>query len=244
MNSTRPIFKAYSPPVVPVGGAATATTAPAAAVRPSSINDGSRPNPIEQSRAPSSDQQSPLLPATSVQPWKKRAKRIVHLDADPANANAAGTWVSTGRLKRAFRLSHFGDALSARGAGLVTPAPEAPLAPLLLAEDSTTPKAPDVFQPKPWRWHWQILTVRRCQCWCARWQIARWTCPCRLVGRSAARRARAAASVFEAPGAVKDGVGEEIEEADAFRARVEALRSGMCDGLLKVFGQSHAGGSG
>ncbi|KAH9010609.1 hypothetical protein EDB83DRAFT_2449875, partial [Lactarius deliciosus] len=62
--------------------------------------------------------------------------------------------------------------------------------------------------------------------------------------RSAARRARAAASVFEAPVKVEDGVGEEIKEADAFRARVEALRSEMGDGWLKVFSQSHAGGSG
>ncbi|KAH9036713.1 hypothetical protein EDB83DRAFT_2414046 [Lactarius deliciosus] len=62
--------------------------------------------------------------------------------------------------------------------------------------------------------------------------------------RVSARRARAAASVFEAPGMVEDGVGEEIKEADAFRARVEALRSEMGDGWLKVFSQSHAGGSG
>ncbi|KAH9033246.1 hypothetical protein EDB85DRAFT_1952365 [Lactarius pseudohatsudake] len=59
--------------------------------------------------------------------------------------------------------------------------------------------------------------------------------------RSVARRARAATSVFEAPGKVEDGVGEEIKEADAFRARVEALRSEMGDGWLKVFSQSHAG---
>ena len=62
--------------------------------------------------------------------------------------------------------------------------------------------------------------------------------------RSAARRARAAASVFEAPGKEEEGTGEEIKEADAFRARVEALRSEMGDGWLKVFSQSHAGGSG
>lgn len=64
--------------------------------------------------------------------------------------------------------------------------------------------------------------------------------------RSAARRARAAASVFEAPpGKAEEGSGEEIKEAsDAFRARVEALRSEMGDGWLKVFSQSHAGGSG
>ena len=62
--------------------------------------------------------------------------------------------------------------------------------------------------------------------------------------RSAARRARAAASVFEPPGKAGEGKGEEeIKEADAFRARVEALRSEMGDGWLKVFSQSHAGGS-
>lgn len=64
--------------------------------------------------------------------------------------------------------------------------------------------------------------------------------------RSAARRARAAASVFETPITkpddvlMEEGMEGEIKEGDAFRARIEALRSEMGDGWLKVFTQSSA----
>jgi hypothetical protein len=63
--------------------------------------------------------------------------------------------------------------------------------------------------------------------------------------RSAARRGRVAASVFETPITkpddvlMEEGKGE-IKEGDAFRARIEALRSEMGDGWLKVFTQSNA----
>ena len=64
--------------------------------------------------------------------------------------------------------------------------------------------------------------------------------------RSATRRGRAATSVFETPITkpddvrMEEGVEGEIKEADAFRARIEALRSEMGDGWLKVFTQSNA----
>jgi hypothetical protein len=64
--------------------------------------------------------------------------------------------------------------------------------------------------------------------------------------RSAARRGRTATSVFETPITkpddvlMEEGMEREIEEADAFRARIEALRSEMGDGWLKVFTQSNA----
>lgn len=70
--------------------------------------------------------------------------------------------------------------------------------------------------------------------------------------KSAARRARAAASVFEPPpGDGGDGdergtksVQEEMKEAEAFRARIEALRADMGEGWLKVFSQSGMGQAG
>lgn len=64
--------------------------------------------------------------------------------------------------------------------------------------------------------------------------------------RSAARRGRVAASVFETPITkpddvlMEEGKEGEIKEGDAFRARIEALRSEMGDGWLKVFTQSNA----
>jgi hypothetical protein len=51
--------------------------------------------------------------------------------------------------------------------------------------------------------------------------------------------------VFETPTTkpgevlVEEGMEREIKEADAFRARIEALRSEMGDGWLKVFTQSN-----
>jgi hypothetical protein len=53
--------------------------------------------------------------------------------------------------------------------------------------------------------------------------------------RSAARRGRVATSVFESP---TTKPGEVLEEADALRARMEALRSEMGDGWLKVLRSS------
>jgi len=60
------------------------------------------------------------------------------------------------------------------------------------------------------------------------------------------RRGRISASVFEAPSPKVDKAEEgiemerEIKEADAYRARIEALKSEMGDGWLKVFSQSNA----
>lgn len=77
--------------------------------------------------------------------------------------------------------------------------------------------------------------------------------------KSAARRARAAASVFEPPpDSARDGVSlngeggarggksvaEEMREAEAFRARIEALKADMGEGWLKVFSQSGMGQTG
>ncbi|TCD70332.1 hypothetical protein EIP91_003961 [Steccherinum ochraceum] len=64
-----------------------------------------------------------------------------------------------------------------------------------------------------------------------------------MTSKSAARRARVSASVFEPPPTEKgtSGVAKQLDEAEAFRARIEALRSDMGDGWLKVFNQSHMG---
>lgn len=59
-----------------------------------------------------------------------------------------------------------------------------------------------------------------------------------MSSRSAARRARISASVYEPPPGEEKANGQ-MSEAEAFRARIEALRSDMGDGWLKVFNQSH-----
>ncbi|KAH9948682.1 L domain-like protein [Amylocystis lapponica] len=59
-----------------------------------------------------------------------------------------------------------------------------------------------------------------------------------LTSKQAMRRARLSASVYEPQGEPDGG---QFREADAFRARIEALRSDMGDGWLKVFNQSQLG---
>jgi hypothetical protein len=61
----------------------------------------------------------PFLPAVAAPAQnQKRTMRIVHLDLDPANANAPGTNHGLERAKRVFRLSH---SVSAGVAGIVAP---------------------------------------------------------------------------------------------------------------------------
>jgi Leucine-rich repeat (LRR) protein len=246
MNSTRHLSKAHSPPVVPVGGAATPTAPPPTAIAPAPSSGSSSSSPVF-SPAPSTHQPSPLLSTSSAKPRKKRMKRIVHLDAD---ANAVGTWASVSSDPS----ETFGSPTRSPRTLPVSLAP-AP-AP---AEDNTTPTVPVVVTPKHRRSQTEYtpppplppppqvalaesdgppspVLLR---------PPADRTMSVRVSSRrSAARRARAAASVFEAPGKAEEGSGEEIKEADAFRARVEALRSEMGDGWLKVFSQSHAGAGG
>ena len=259
MNSTRPLSKAHSPPVVAVGGAAAPTTLPITAIAPAPSSGASSSSSPVFSPATSSHQPSPLLSTTttnttnnntpaSAKRRKKRAKRIVHLDADPANA--AGTWGSVPsdpsesfdyssptRSPRALPVSSLPTAPDVvitpqpskskhhrRAQTEHTQAPPPPPPPQVALAESDGPPSPVLLRPPGDR----TMSVRVSS------------------RRSAARRARAAASVFEAPpGKAEEGSGEEIKEAsDAFRARVEALRSEMGDGWLKVFSQSHAGGSG
>ena len=64
-----------------------------------------------------------------------------------------------------------------------------------------------------------------------------------LTGRSAARRARANASVFEPPtqGGGEDAAAEgEDLNGEAYRRKIEALKQDMGDGWLKAFSQSQA----
>ena len=65
-----------------------------------------------------------------------------------------------------------------------------------------------------------------------------------VSSKSAKRRARVSASMYEPPtptggAGPEKAEGNEFGEAEAFRARIEALRSDMGEGWLKVFNQSH-----
>ncbi|KAJ3836621.1 L domain-like protein [Lentinula raphanica] len=56
--------------------------------------------------------------------------------------------------------------------------------------------------------------------------------------KSSARRARVSASVYESPTGDSDAGSTVVDEADAFRRRIEALKQDMGDGWLKIFSQT------
>jgi Leucine-rich repeat (LRR) protein len=238
MSSTRPMPKAYSPPVVPVGLTAAAVAVPPTASGGASSSSSPTFSPT------SSHHPSPLFPANA-KPKKKRVKRIVDLNAD-SGVNAVSTLVtgseepseSTGVSPLLTRSPR--EEVPTLLSSALEPAP-APLP----SENNTTLRESAVRSP--------LSSKHR------RSQTEYPSAPVESedagklsvrvsTRRSAARHARVAASVFEAPSPKTDkgeeGIEREIKEADAFRARVEALRSEMGDGWLKVFSQSHASAAG
>jgi hypothetical protein len=258
MTSTRPVSKAYSPPVVPVG-----VSAAAMAVPPSS-SSGASPTGSPPFSPSSSHHPSPLLSAANAKPRKRRVKRIVDLDAE-ASGNAARSWVTgseetseysappTTMLPRSPRVepallpstseSEPAPVMAVSNEeGATRPGPVVRLPPLdtvspapkhrrshtecvpasATAESDDTPSPLLVSRPDPGTMSMRV-TARR----------------------AAMRRGRVSASVFEAPSAkaadkVEEGMEREIKEADAYRAQIEALRSEMGEGWLKVFSQSNA----
>lgn len=259
MSSTRSIGKAHSPSTVPVGVATTA----AIAVPPSASNRAS-PSSSPAFSPSSSHHLSPLLAATSAKARKKRVKRIVHLDAD---SSGDATRMSVTGSEETSEYSG-GPTVLTRSPrpeptslpSAAEPAPTLATAPLP-AVDTATP-ARSAVHPPPLDVAGLSSKHRRSQ---SEYTPASATAESGTTSpvlshppsertmsvrvssrRSATRRGRAAASVFETPITkpddvlMEEGMEGEIKEGDAFRARVEALRSEMGDGWLKVFTQSSA----
>ncbi|OJT12490.1 hypothetical protein TRAPUB_10967 [Trametes pubescens] len=237
MSSSRPLSVAQSPPVVPVGS-------------PSKINNATqapRGSPLQSSPAdsPASHPSSPHLAPTAAiaRGRKKKNKRIVDLDggregSDAGSARSASRPAEASRtaspVKRSTRAEQRPPSAMATQ---VSPQPSAmspPLAPSVKPTAVVKPKsrhsrhmtefAPatnselaegaDAFAPSS---HGSLRKTA-------------------TVSRSAARRARVSASVYEP--SKEDATESQFREADAFRARIEALRSDMGEGWLKVFNQS------
>lgn len=240
MSSTRPMPKAYSPPVVPVGLTATAAAVPPTASGGASSSSSPTFSPT------SSHHPSPLFPPNA-KPKKKRVKRIVDLNAD-SGVNAVSTLVtgseepseSTGVSPLLTRFPREEEPTLLPSALEPAPAP-APLP----SENNTTLRESAVRSPlsskhRRSQTEYPSAPVESDDAGKLSVRVS--------TRRSAARQARVAASAFEAPSPKTDkgeeGIEREINEADAFRARVEALRSEMGDGWLKVFSQSHASAAG
>lgn len=260
MSSTRPMSKAYSPPVVPVGVAAAAMAVPPVA------SSGSSPLSSPTFSPSSSHQPSPLLSAANAKARKKRTKRIVDLDAG-SSGNAGRP-----RLTGSEETSEYSGpptvlTRSPRAEFMSLPSTSEPgpatLAMATPTVEGATPPGPviQVIRPPPINVvglpsrHRRSQTEHTPASATAEPDDVPSPLPSRpdpertmsvrvTARRSAARRGRVSASVFEAPTTtvdkVEEGMEREIKEADAYRARIEALRSEMGDGWLKVFTQSNA----
>jgi Leucine-rich repeat (LRR) protein len=255
MSSTRSIGKAHSPSTVPVGVATTA----AIAVPPAASNHTS-PSSSPAFSPSSSHHQSPLLAATSAKARKKRVKRIVDLDADSSGG------VTRPSVTGSEETSEYsgGPAVltrSPRAEPTSLPSATEPAPTLATEPPPAVDTARSTVHPPPLDVAGLTSKHRRSQTdyTPASATAESGTSPVlshssseRTMSvkvssrRSATRRGRAATSVYETPITkpddvrMEEGVEGEIKEADAFRARIEALRSEMGDGWLKVFTQSNA----
>jgi Leucine-rich repeat (LRR) protein len=255
MSSTRPMSKAYSPPVVPVAASAMAV--------PPAVSSGSSPSNSPTFSPSSSHQPSPHLSAANAKARKKRIKRIVDLDAD-SGGNAGRPWLTGSEETSEYSGAPTVLTRSPRPEPMsLPPSSEAgPAVPTMATPtvEGATPPGP-VIRPPPINVvglpskHRRSQTEHTPASATAEPDEVPSPLPSRLdpertmsvrvtARRSAARRARVSASVFEAPTTkedkVEEGMEREIKEADAYRARIEALRSEMGDGWLKVFTQSNA----
>jgi Leucine-rich repeat (LRR) protein len=240
MSSTRIVSKASSPPVVPVGVVPIAVPGPPAASGCASSSSSPTFSPV------SSLHPSPLLAAASAKPRKKRVKRIVDLDAE-LGGNAANASLTESKEPSS---SSGAPALPSESLHEESTLPLSAPAPLP-SEGSATPRDSAIRPIRPSK-------HRRSQTEYASTPVTAESndvppspvlsrlshegmLSVRVSARRSARRARVAGSEFEAPSPRgEEGIEKEIKEADAFRAQVEALRSEMGDGWLKVFSQSHA----
>ncbi|KAH9892783.1 hypothetical protein C8Q73DRAFT_762453 [Cubamyces lactineus] len=228
MTSSRPVSVAQSPPVVPVGS-------------PSFVNStaGPRGSPLHSSptNSPASQPTSPPLAAAVARGRKKRNKRIVDLDSG-REASDAGSARSSSRPVAAPRTS---SPAQRTAASELPPQSQAP-PPQQGAASPLAVKTTLVAKPKSR--HSRHMTELAPTTSSELADSAGAFAPSShgslrkspTMSRSAARRARVSASVYEP--SKEDTTDSQFREADAFRARIEALRSDMGEGWLKVLNQS------
>jgi hypothetical protein len=249
MSSTRSIGKAHSPSTVPVGVATTAAIAV-----PLAASNRASPSSSPAFSPSSSHHPSPPLAATSAKARKKRVKRIVDLDAGSSGAAArpsvTGSEETSEYSGGPTVLTRSSRAESTSLPSATEPAPTSATAP----RSTVHPPPLDVagLASKHRRSQTEYTPTSATAESGTTSPVLSHSPSERTMSvrvssrRSAARRARAAASVFETPITkpddilMEEGTEGEIKEADAFRARIEALRSEMGDGWLKVFTQSNA----
>ncbi|KAK7692321.1 hypothetical protein QCA50_003946 [Cerrena zonata] len=254
MTSSRPVSVALTPPSVPVGSPSLLPT------NGTATEKGSKPSPktSPSTSGPPSNAPSPNLAA--VRGRKKRNKRIVDLDGgSEAGSSRSGSMsrIITARTTSPKSIAADLPAATNEPVASTSTEPATTTIPPFSSTPSTstlrpksrhsrhytelappspfTTKDPSFFPPSPSASELDpraMMGHRR---------------SATMSSKSAKRRARASASVFEHPdtnGKDEDDGKKQFAEAEAFRARIEALRSDMGDGWLKVFNQSHLGSPG
>ncbi|TFK81066.1 hypothetical protein K466DRAFT_558388 [Polyporus arcularius HHB13444] len=223
MTSSRPQSVAVSPPVVAVGSPKT---------NGSALAQGS-PLHSSPTSSPASHPTSPHLAAGPVRGRKKKNKRIVDLDGGQESSEASSRPTASRTVSPVKRStvaqqpptplptqappppSSF-TAPAAQPTAVVKPKSRHSRHMTELAPTSTSSDVSDSFAPSSLD---RPLVHRKSS----------------TLSRAQMRRARVSASVYEPSKGEEDS---QFREADAFRARIEALRSDMGEGWLKVFNQS------
>ncbi|THH33255.1 hypothetical protein EUX98_g905 [Antrodiella citrinella] len=270
MTSSRPVSTAYSPPAVavsspprqaaPIVAASTSTDTVTAPSKES-------PNTSPPTSLPPSHTASPHISAVGARGRKKKNKRIVDLDGGSetggSRSGSHSRVASNVASSAAARATSPGKASVLRPKELKAPAastepPAGASKPTTTVQDAdvSSPPAPTAGPSSPrqkpksrhGRHHTEYSPATNSRSDVDELLLSYPQDDIQSSGRrrsatmkSAARRARVSASVYEPPGAEKSGkdVGKQLDDAEAFRARIEALRSDMGDGWLKVFNQSH-----
>ncbi|KII92540.1 hypothetical protein PLICRDRAFT_37305 [Plicaturopsis crispa FD-325 SS-3] len=233
MSSTRPISTAYSPPVVAVGSPRFSPKVEAA--------DASQQKTPQLAAADSSpaSHSSPKLHAAAVdgKHRRKKNKRIVELDArEPEQSDNSASHPRVTRHRKATSNAGSGGVPGSRATR--TPSPQKKST----SHDAPPPPAPVetkvVSRNAPRFRHSRSHTEAPGASSYGDDTVPSLPTTMRIGNKSAARRARASASVYEPPPTVADGPEGQLRDADAYRARIEALRSDMGDGWLTVFSQT------
>ncbi|GBE80695.1 hypothetical protein BKA93DRAFT_731461 [Sparassis latifolia] len=229
MTSSRPPSVAQSPPVVAVGS-------------PTVNGVPSRESPLQSSSpsSPPSHTASPQTAALVGRGRRRKNKRIVDLDGGVETSEAGSSWSGSHAHVPT-------DAQPTRNDIPTQPLPEesAPAGPSSEAGVEAAPSAatPVVGAGRKSR-HTRNWTEFAPASNAASDEAAFTTSAmgnAASLRRGSMRRARVAASVYEP---AEESKVDQFREADVFRARMEALRSDMGEGWLKVFNQSQLGSPG
>ncbi|KAH9935676.1 uncharacterized protein B0H18DRAFT_976789 [Fomitopsis serialis] len=241
MTSSRPPSVAYTPPVVAVG---------------SPVRNGASPMTASPQQGPSSHSSppsngaSPHIAAVNARGRRKKNKRIVDLDGDHSMSDAGSSrTASQARVGSEVggRADKTRSPKSAKAPLPSAPEPSAPAGPRVGGDLSiypaAAPVAPAVVRPTPKTRHSRNHTEHAPSSFATSddtdnaLQRGGSLRKAGTMSRSAKRRSRVSASMYQ-PAADSAEEAGQFKEADAFRARIEALRSDMGDGWLKVFNQS------